>query len=375
MKRRYFLPAALSAVLLLCGCTNNSLAEYGTLHEICENADSALHESYQNLTMPERITFPEPTALCEFRTLTYQSDKTGTDRLQAFLEGMTGTFDAQYLQTWQEGEELDPYAFQYYESDSVYARVSQEGTELQYSDKTAGSGYYFKGEQLAVWHIDRGDVDADTACEWNGVTYAVSALLAGADNAVQEKISPYLACEAVRAKTAGLYRMKDGSEQFAVEYECTMHGVAIDNSSDMHMVGSEEGAEYAMLSPVLQVALAAPDKICRVRADYMLPTDTPKQLSDHFVTLRSALRIVEDYLAPEHTYRVDSIEPVYAVICRAGDTGGYLCRPYWRFGLNETQGNIQMTDGIFVYVDMQSGAVIVNDVLGKKLDDFSQIAE
>ena len=361
-KKLFLLLSLTVTVNTLYSCSSDSKVkpEYATLQEVYATADQALTETYQNMKMPAQLHLTKVDALYSYETVMDSSTKTKEEQIapiQQFIESIGGTFDPAAIKEWKSPQ------FYYYETDDEYVDISKSLEHLYYHNGDVQ--YYCKGEQTKVYRLDRGDTIENATVDLNGTSWALSDAKTYADKYIQEKVMPHIGYSDAKIKTIGSYKMKDGTTQLALEYEYLVNGLPVNTAADMH------GDSHFVLAATLSVSFTAPETIVRIRASQTIAYQEPKQLKDSFITLPSALRLVEQYLASEYVYSVCDIQMQYAAV-ETWNTGPYQYRPYWCIVLKEQQGNLQAYAQVVVYVDMQNGKICTYDMISGRLDDFKQ---
>ena len=362
-KKLFLLLSLTVTVNTLYSCSSDSKVkpEYATLQEIYATADQALTETYQNMKMPAQLHLTQVDALYSYETVIDYPTKTKEEQIapmQQFIESIGGTFDPAAIKEWKSPQ------FYYYETDEEYLRIERSGGEVYYNNGSI-TQFYFKGEEIQIYRLDRGDTIENATVDLNGTSWALSDAKAYTDKYIQEKVLPYIGYSDAKVRTIGSYKMKDGTTQLALEYEYLV------NNLPVHAGGDGHNQSRFILSPQLSIIFTAPETVANTLAVRTFQYKEPKKLKDSFITLPSALRLVEQYLASEYVYSVCDIQMQYATVA-TWNTGPYQYRPCWCIVLKEQQGSIQAFAQVVVYVDMQNGKICTYDMISGRLDDFKQ---
>jgi len=363
---KHLLCLILSAIIScgFCGCNEKKAgSDYASLSEIYAHADEVLEESFQNMEMPEQILLDQPQSLYTIPLDHTPIDKTNPAVLREFVKSMVSNYETGCEQIYE--DEDNRYVF--YESDQLYAEAFENGSELLMV--RSGMQYYLNVGQLQkCWHLTRPEFDKQERCMLNGTEYTISSLLDSMDTAVKKSVLPFSANKEARAKTAGIYLLSDQTQQFVVEYEYMVNGLPIDNMAGG--LGTTDES-HCMVKMSFVAAMTNPDQLALLRTESGWPLKEPTKLEDRFLTLSAALRLTEDYLAPEHVYQVNDIEMRYVCITDP-QTEQYTFRPCWHIIMDEQHGEHMMNVAVSVYIDMQDGRICIEDTINGSRTDFSQ---
>lgn len=368
MKRIECIILSLITLLFVSGCDKMKIGEvqYASLQDVYNDINLSIEEQYENLILPENISIDHVDCLKTYRTIypiPPQSDNEKIEKLKEFVELMTGEFHAEGVE-----EIAERKCFCYKNRDEksgneFYARLTSG--ELVYS--SSDIPFYFTGEKMNVYHLDRGDsIDKQSIIfrennEWN-----ISDAISYSDSFLKNELAPYLSYSDMRIKNVVISEFSNQTKQLAFEYEYLVDGIPVDTIGDAH-------GDWYMLTPQLYISFDSPNHIGNIWASMSFPHEAPQQLKDSFVTLASALKLLEQHLAANHTYTVNDIELQYACLTKIGQDTAYQYRPYWRIVLYEVQpGHIQSVGQIAAYVDMQSGQINIYDSVDGTRDDLPQ---
>lgn len=366
MKKTGCILFSIAILLSISGCDKDTNVEvqYAPLQDVYNNISISLKENYENLTLPRDISIDRVDYLETYKTIypiPPQSDTEKKERLKAFVELMAGEFHAEGV---EEIVERKCYCYKNIDEKSgngVYARLTSG--EVLYS--SGDIPFYFTGEKLNVYHLDRGDsVDEQFIKFTENNEWSISDAIEYSDSLLKKNLASYLSYADMRVKNVIVSEFPNQMKQLTFEYEYLVDGIPVDTIGDAH-------GDWYMLTPQLYVSFDAPNHIGNIWASMSFPHEEPQQLKDSFVTLGSALRVLEQHLASKHTYTVSDIELQYACLTKMGQDTAYQYRPYWRIVLYELQpGAMQSTGQIAAYVDMQNGQLCIYDSIDGTRDDF-----
>ena len=362
-KKLFLLLSLTVTVNTLYSCSSDSKVkpEYATLQEVYATADQALTETYQNMKMPAQLHLTQVDALYSYETVIDYPTKTKEEQIapmQQFIESIGGTFDPAAIKKWKSPQ------FYYYETDEEYLRIERSGGEVSYNNGSI-TQLYSKGEEIQIYRLDRGDTIENATVDLNGTSWALSDAKAYTDKYIQEKVMPHIGYSDAKVKTIGSYKMQDGTTQLALEYDYLVNGLPVYSGADGH-----NPSEF-ILSPQFSIIFTAPETVVHIRAIRTFQYKEPKKLKDSFITLPSALRLVEQYLASEYVYSVCDIQMQYAAVGKE-NVAPYQYRPCWCIVLAEEDGKLQAYNQTTVFVDMQNGKICTYDMISGRLDDFKQ---
>ena len=240
MKKQLLISFFISTSILLSGCQEENNPEYVTLNEVYTQADAALTQTYDNLTMPESITLDKTDTLYTFMGTWQDIKNEESDEPKAQTQ-LTDMLEKVWGRTVQKEEiKLTRYDeaiyYQYASDDGTYAAAITSKYSFYLSDYSIAPSFY--GEEPSVnescIHIDRGE-DLSSSYELSGGACSVADALALCDETV-EKLSAYSHPEEdLRAKTAYIIRRPNGKYEYLFVYEKLYQGIPIDCSCDYIM--------------------------------------------------------------------------------------------------------------------------------------------
>ena len=339
--------------------------DYAGVSEIYTERDIMLRAEYENLKMPEQISLKEYTQLYAYTTPEETENEEHPDQerelLLKFAEKMTGSRDPAAVKQFE-----GPNPFLYYETDREYLDINSAGTRVFYAEKDAYNQliYYYKGTQIMQYDPERSAVPEEDTVALNGSDWRISDAAAFADQFLAGFLSEYTGFAECQLQTIGIYEMKDGSRQLAMEFAPTVNGIPADDSGDSH------GDPFFMVCPKIKLAFSAPEHISLLQCERFFPPSKTQKLSGSFLRLSSAARMLEQFLAPQHTYQVQDVMIRLAAVGEWDQTP-YQYRPCYVFVLEEQPGKLQCSDRLTAYVDMQSGKIWMYDMIRGTRDDFS----
>lgn len=347
------------------GCKSEKI-EYAELSAIYDDVDKALSQTYVNMEMPKEITIDEVDSLYKYTTKTYDkaNDEKKKQHLSDFVTEIYGSCDESSILHWDDG---GPDYF-YYDNENFLARADEYNGEFDFWAYSVDKEYdtFFNLQVIDHYCVDRGDSIEGIEYTLNGQSYALTDAKAYADDLVNNKLLKFTGYDEARLKTAIVCKTDEENQQYALQYEFLVNGAPVDSTGDSH------GDDHFMLTPNLTVEIAEPNTLLGASSNNTFEFGEPKKLKNSFVTLSSALKLAEKYLAEEHTYKVTDIEMQYSCIAD-WKTSPYEYHPFWRIVLKEEEkGLYTMIPQISLYVDMVTGKIVVYDMIDGSMDDFRQ---
>lgn len=376
MRQIFCVLTAVLTLLLLCGCTESS-AEYAPLSDIFSGAETLADESYQNLRLPAHIAADVPTHLYTFQSVPSRPGNTDDVKalLTEFVTALQGTCDPESIA-------LATYNSSYYrylsQDSSFYAVI---GADKKYftaaqdlSDGTEAESFWNLGlrGRDAVYHTDRGDSLDGAAVSLGGTQYPLTDAKQYADALVQDKLLAFTGYSDARLRTISVCETGDGGQMVQLGYEFLVDGVPV------NLCGDESGQPLSVVRTGLYIEMQEPGRYTDIHAYHSAETDKKQALTGEFVTLRSALRLAEAYLAPEHVYNVADVGICYTALAdyhEGADVIRYA--PAWRIILAEADRKdthiVNPAEPcVALYVDMQTAKICVYDMMNTGMTDFSQ---
>lgn len=360
-------------------CSDNyqdSLEHYSDLNDIYQDIDALYEEKFQNIKLPDSISTEQPKILYSFQTVpNRRSDTEETKQLlSALVSDLYGACEQSYIS-------LDTYSSPFYKyvspNGDIYAKI---GSDMKYincaqnlSDGTESNSFWnlaLQGKR-ATFHMNGGDLIAGKTYMLHGTKYGLTDARDYADQLVNN-ILQYTGYDSAELNTIHVCDVNSKDQLLFFEYEFMLDGIPV------NVYGDEHGGNANIVRTGLYIEMEEPNRFSSIEAHHSAIIEKKQELSGPFITLESALRLAEYYLAPEYIYQIADIDICYSSIADySTPTDVYYYTPSWRIVLKEasyTDGNVinAANPNIVLYVDMLSGKICIYDMINGKQTDFSQ---
>lgn len=238
-------------------------------------------------------------------------------------------------------------------------RFTNDGSFIIYNSnivQVASVGVGGSGIIEEIIHLDRGEKAPDTKYLVDGKEYSPSQAIEFAENVMSEKLGKFLPSDEVSPTELIIIKDPDTESYiYRIQFEHVYDGTPY-----FHLLPPAAASGYNMGFGVIYITIAAPNRVGEIyNMTYYPQVKNDGAYEDEYISLEAAADLANEYLAPHYAQEIAEVTIKYT---HKSNKDGKYFRPYWCFVIDQNSPwNDYCLNGKAIYVDMQTGEVIVYD--------------
>lgn len=323
--------------------------EYAEISEVIKNADNVLGNTYENMTLPDKLNIAQGEKLYVISASSL-GDADSENNIKSLCKTVAGVEPKSLTPAATDPEDYDaeaennfaPWRFSYFDNNSFnYYYINTDLDNTTYS--------YEKSYNVAMEDI------SGVSYKVFGEEYPIEQAVEFTENYIRENLSKFMPdTDDVRAQEIFVFKNGDGYD-YSILLQHMIDGFPISTTG---AVALDSGYMRAQL---ISVKIARPD-IINTLSNRLYCKFKEKKEVKKIITLESALDYLEGYLAPNSQYNISEITLEYCAKCDDYNDYDFEYRPTWCFTIGEYKGDIAtLRPKKMLYVDAVSGEVYCYD--------------